>query len=168
MSTRFEIDSRIDEIADDLEEGIPRKQLVEDYTAKWGVSQHTVERYIQFAGDILSQRMSKRDHMLDIVRCEQISESLEKMRTTTELEIKLCNIADGDIEVEKSVHTKSGMVKVQQKPDFNHIIRSIDKILRMRGRYNPKIIESEKPVVMKYYFKDKETMQMVQRTAEVL
>ncbi len=135
MSTRSQIELRIREVAADIEGGWSRNEIIKRFTEKWGVSPHTIERYLYFADDIITNRLKKREDMLDIMRAEHLAVGMEKLRSTTELEARLCAIAESETDVEKTISTKEGMVTVKQKPDFNHILRAIDRVLKMRGCY---------------------------------
>ena len=139
MSTGYEIKNRISEIASEMEEGKPRQELIKEYCEKWSVCERTLKRYMAFASDLLANRMDRRDVLLDAQRAEYIDECMEKtMRTTLELEARLCEIAEGAIELERKVHTRNGMVDVKQKPSYTNMLYAIDRILRMRGCYDAK------------------------------
>jgi len=150
MATKHEMSLRINDIAERLEEGIPRAEVMREFAGKWGVSERTIERYMIFANDILSHRLNEREAVLDAMRSEAITESIETtLRSTIELEARLCAIAEGLIEVERTVHTREGVIKVMQKPGYSEILRAIDKILKMRGCYSikAKSVLSPQPVI---------------------
>jgi hypothetical protein len=146
MSTGYEIKTRISEIASDLEDGKPRQEVIKEYCEKWGVCERTLKRYMAFASDLLASRMDRRDVLLDAMRAEYIDECMEKtMRTTLELEARLCEIAEGAIELERKVHTRTGIVDVKQKPSYTNMLYAIDRILRMRGCYDAKARKANEP-----------------------
>jgi hypothetical protein len=139
MCTRLELNERIIEISQKLEEGIGRKEILDQYTTKWAVSERSVERYVALACDIIAGRMQQKEAIMEAIRAEVITEATEKwMRSSLELEAKLCAIADGEFEIEKLVRTREGFIKVPCKPGFNEILKAIDKLCKMRGNYDAK------------------------------
>jgi hypothetical protein len=139
MSTRLELNERIVEISQKLEEGMSRKEILSQYTTKWAVSERSVERYMALACDIIAGRMQQKEAIMEAVRAEVITEATEKwMRSSLELKAKLCAIADGEFEIEKIVRTREGFIKVPYKPSFNEILKAIDKLCKMRGNYDVK------------------------------
>ncbi|HTB06116.1 MAG TPA: hypothetical protein VK806_04110 [Bacteroidia bacterium] len=142
MCTRLELNARITEISGKLEEGIERKEILHHYTATWNVTERTVERYVALACDVLAGHMQQKEAIMEAIRAEAITEATEKwMRSSLELEAKLCAIADGEFEQEKLVRTKEGFVKVPCKPSLREMIYAIDKLWKMRGNYDPKIMD---------------------------
>jgi len=139
MATQHEMSLRIRELADKLEEGLPREEMMREFTGKWSVSERTIARYMIFANDILSHRLNEREAVLDVMRSEALAEDIENtLRSTLELEARLCAIAEGNLETERTVHTRQGVVKVMQKPTYSEILRAIDRLLKMRGCYSIK------------------------------
>jgi hypothetical protein len=165
MSTGYDIKVRISEIASDLEDGKSRQDIADEYMEKWSVSERTMKRYFAFANDILASHMYRRDVLLDAIRAEHIDECIDNtMRSTLELEARLCTIAEGAIELERKIHTKDGVVEVKQKPSYTNMLYAIDRILRMRGCYDAKLRKAEAPQPpMKFVYHKKEDMEIAKK-----
>lgn len=150
MSMRVELNERIFEVSQQLEKGVKRKEILSLYAAKWNVTERTVERYVALACDVVAGHLQQKEAVMEAIRTEAIEEAMEKwMRSSLELEAKLCAIADGEFEQEKLVHTKEGFIKVPCKPNLREMIYAIDKLWKMRGNYDPKnrhTPERDKPV----------------------
>lgn len=158
MSHRAELNQRINEIAECLEAATSCKEIIETYTAKWNAGERTIKRYIALAQDIVAGRMQRSEALLEAARAEAIAETTEQwMRSSLELEARLCAIAEGQLETEKIINTGNGLMTIMVKPTYHEMIRAIDTLLRLRGNYNPKLhtIESG-PVIFKIQVKTQE------------
>jgi hypothetical protein len=152
MSKRIELNIRIAEIARRLEDGDTRKKLVEEYTVKWSVSEHTVDRYLALARDVIAGKMEDEEAAIEAARGDAIAEAIENgLISTLELEARLCAIAMGDTETERVIQTKKGPETIKCKPTARERMIAINMLMRMRGNYDPKVrkaIASRTPIII--------------------
>jgi hypothetical protein len=139
MSKRIELNIRIAEIARRLEDGDTRKKLVEEYTVKWSVSEHTVDCYLALARDVIAGKMKDEEAAIEAARGDAIAEAIENgLISTLELEARLCAIAMGDAETERVIQTKKGPETIKCKPTARERMIAINMLMRMRGNYDTK------------------------------
>lgn len=167
MSNQVELSQRITEIAERLEAGASNKEITETYTAKWNAGERTIHRYIALAKDIVAGHMQKAEALLEAARADIIAESTEKwMRSSLELEARLCAIAEGEVETEKIINTGKGLVNVMTKPTYHEMIRAIDTLMRLRGNYNPRTRSGRSgPVILKVMVKSQEEADWLESVA---
>jgi hypothetical protein len=139
MTGRIEVQLKIAELATKLEDGADVSTLMLEYMPKWNIAERTIRRYIALAKDIVAGRLKKREAVLEAIRGDTIiREAEEGLKSTLELEAKLCAIVDGLVEMEKVTSNKDGTDRItKRKPSVKEIIEAIDILLKLRGMYRP-------------------------------
>ena len=139
MRGRIEVQLKIAELVTKLEGGAEVSALMLEYMPKWNLAERTMNRYIALAKDIVAGRLKKREAVLEAIRGDAIiREAEEGLKSTLELEAKLCAIVDGLVEMEKVTSTKDGVDRTtKRKPSVKEIIDAIDILLKLRGMYKP-------------------------------
>jgi len=139
MRGRIEVQLKISELATRLENGADVSALMLEYMPKWNISERTMNRYMALAKDVVSGMLKRREAALEAMRGEVIMrEAEEGLKSTLELEAKLCAIIDGLIDMEKVTSNKEGVERTtKRKPSIKEIIDAIDILLKLRGMYRP-------------------------------
>ena len=140
MRENITLKLRIDELAEKLESGIDTPDVMQEYMPQWNVSKRTIERYIKLAKDKVAGRLKLREAVIEEVRDEIITREAEQwLKSTLELEAKLCAIVEGGIEMKSEVLSRNGEVKtLTRKSSVKEIIDAIDLLLKLRGMYKIK------------------------------
>ena len=164
MCTKTELYLRIDEIAGQFEDGLTRQEIIEKGIAKWAVTERTVERYLAFARDVIAGRMKKKEAVIEAMRSEAIADAVETwLKSDLEIEARLCEIIEGQVEGRRIIESKNGDVKITRyNASPADIIRAIDKLWKVRGRYNANVIAAEKPVIMTYKLESEEDKKLLE------
>ncbi|HXP49713.1 MAG TPA: hypothetical protein VN922_07165 [Bacteroidia bacterium] len=146
MQKKVNYHLKITEIAERLEKGWTTSQITKEYTGKWGVSARTVDRYIAIAKDLATSRLKRRDRIIEAVRADIIAkESEDWLKSTLELEARLCAIISGKIEFKRKMKKGSETQTVLVTPSCMEVINAIDLLLKMRGMYRP--VDQRGPIV---------------------
>src|ERR1700757_900029 len=93
---------KISEIAGKIESGATPAKILKEYMPKWGLSRRAIERYMALANDIVLRDMKKREAIIETVRADIIAGEAERwLKSTLELEARLCAIVAGKIQFER-------------------------------------------------------------------
>lgn len=133
----------------------------------WGVSRRSIERYIVFAQDLVARRMQRRERIVESVRADIIAREAETwLKSTLELEARLCAIVSGKVVFEKTLKRGKEVQQVETKPTCSEVINAIDILLRLRGAY--KIAEpiGDDTPVMKIFVRDENEKKIVEAIQE--
>lgn len=125
---------RIDDIVLMLERGLERKEILQQLAKTCKVSARTIDDEIKDAKIELKKRNDEKEAIrLSVTSVEYAQVVKGQIISDTELEVILCKIATGNIEVEefiKGVPFLRGVSPSEQ-------IQAIDKLYKKRGTYAP-------------------------------
>lgn len=134
MSKQITLQARVRVVAEKLEQGASTADITAECAALWNTSERTVERYIALAKDMVLERMNDMDAIIEAVRGAVVAEEAEKhMRSNLELEARLIEIIEGELEVEKVVSGPKGVTEVKSKPTRREIMQAISILWKRRG-----------------------------------
>ena len=165
MSNQIEIQKRIRIIADELENCLTNAELVQKYCEEWGIGESTLHRYISLAKDIVHKRVTKRDTILENVRCEIIASEAEHLRSNLELEARLVSLIESEEpELEKIITHSHGGTTVRSRVPHRDVIRAIDTIWKRRGQFGKKEIIHDRPMNSIYVISEEAKKKMEEYT----
>lgn len=131
-------------IADELE----RQQIEPGLTdqtiwEKLGLKKNTFYRLKPKAVEEVSKRAEiKRLALNSTITKETIEEAKNGLKTDLEIEMQLCRIAFGELDVIETTSTPDGLIDFHRKPTPSEMIQAMKEIWKKRGTYAPDKLES--------------------------
>jgi hypothetical protein len=134
MSNSVELNARISEIAEKIENGVKTAEIVAEYAPKWSVSERTLDRYIALAKDIIAGKLKKQQAWIEAMRAEATEAATENLASNLEIEARLCQIVTGTYETEKVVRGKQGeFIKVGCNPNPRDAMKAAEMLFKLRS-----------------------------------
>lgn len=131
-------------IADELE----RQQIEPGLTdqtiwEKLGLKKNTFYRLKPKAVEEVSKRAEiKRLALNSTITSKTIEEAKNGLKTDLEIEMQLCKIAFGELDVVETTSTPDGLIDFHRKPTPGEMIQAMKEIWKKRGTYAPDKLES--------------------------
>lgn len=134
MSNTLELYSRISTVAGCLSRGMTTGEIKETYMPRWGVSERTIDRYIELGKDKVMHSIRKTDALIETMRAQAVSQSVEQLLSNLEIQALLCSWAKGEQTRERKVQTSKGeIMTLPDVPTFSQSIQAVNSLLKMRG-----------------------------------
>jgi hypothetical protein len=90
----------------------------------------------------LQKRTEFKRTLINEVTTHEINEGLRNgLKSDLEIELQLCKIAFGELDVEETTSTPDGMIEFNRKPTPNEMVQAIKEIWKKRGTYAPDKID---------------------------
>ena len=91
----------------------------------------------------LQKRTEFKRTLINEVTTQEIEEGLRNgLKSDLEIELQLCKIAFGEIDVMETTSTPDGMIEFNRKPTPNEMINAMKELWKKRGTYAPDKVES--------------------------
>jgi hypothetical protein len=136
-------EQRILKLADALE----KQQLDNSYKnaticEEMRISVATFHRLKQKALLELQKRAEFKRSLINEVTTHEIEEGLRNgLKSDLEIELQLCKIAFGEIDVMETTSTPDGMIEFNRKPTPGEMINAMKELWKKRGTYAPDKID---------------------------
>lgn len=136
-------EQRILRIADELE----KQQADKTYTnamicEKLQFSKDMFYRLKKKALLEVQKRTEFKRSLINEVTTQEIEEGLRNgLKSDLEIELQLCKIAFGELDVEETTSTPDGLIEFRRKPTPNEMINAMKEIWKKRGTYAPDKID---------------------------
>jgi hypothetical protein len=142
-----EIRYRIEEIKKRIQNGEKIGQYSKEYEKKWNVVRRTISKYKRYANYILNTELNKEQAMMECLLEEDVRTKMKKgVKCNLELEAILSSVAGGTVECEEEEETSDGKKKKKKRNSRpGERVIAIDKLFKVRGKYNKRPKKNEKP-----------------------
>ena len=138
-----DLSQRMSAITECLEKGETTASIIQQFTAKWCVSERTINGYLAVARKHLEERNKIKNSIIEKVRTEAIEKAAkENILSDLEVEAILCQIIKGEYEIEETRIVEGKIQVVKRKPTQYDVIMAADRLFKKRGSYPN---ESQKP-----------------------
>ena len=108
-----------------------------------GLKKNTFYRLKPKALEEVSKRAEiKRLALNSTLTSKTIEEAKNGLKTDLEIEMQLCRIAFGELDVFETTSTPDGIIDFQRKPTPGEMIQAMKEIWKKRGTYAPDKLES--------------------------
>ena len=137
-------DLRILMIADELEKQAMDANVTDDSIwQKMAISKRTFYRAKPKALEEVAKRAEiKRLALNSTITKETIEEAKNGLKTDLEIEMQLCRIAFGELDIIETTSTPDGLIDFHRKPTPSEMIQAMKEIWKKRGTYAPDKLES--------------------------
>ena len=137
-------EQRILKLADELEkQQLDISYKNENICENLRISTATFHRYKQKALLELQKRAEFKRTLINEVTTQEIEEGLKNgLKSDLEIELQLCKIAFGEIDVMETTSTPDGLIEFNRKPTPNEMINAMKELWKKRGTYAPDKVES--------------------------
>ena len=137
-------EQRILKLADELEkQQLDISYKNENICEKLRISTATFHRYKQKALLELQKRAEFKRTLINEVTTQEIEEGLKNgLKSDLEIELQLCKIAFGEIDVMETTSTPDGIIEFNRKPTPGEMINAMKELWKKRGTYAPDKVES--------------------------
>lgn len=135
---------RILKIADELEKQATDANITDDSIwQNMSISKRTFYRLKPKAVEEVSKRAEiKRLALNSTLTSKTIEEAKNGLKTDLEIEMQLCKIAFGELDVVETTSTPDGLIDFHRKPTPGEMIQAMKEIWKKRGTYAPDKLES--------------------------
>jgi len=135
---------RIMSVADELEKQSMDATITDDSIwQKMAISKRTFYRVKPLAALEVHRRAEVKRLALDSTITNQTIQDAKKgLKSDLEIEMQLCRIAFGELDVIETTSTPDGIIDFQRKPTPGEMIQAMKEIWKKRGTYAPDKLES--------------------------
>lgn len=128
----------INEMISDIDFGLDRSAVMARFVAEWQLSTRTFDRYWQSAKkQFEEEQMQIRLERQDIKVAAKVEQVEHRIMAKSERMSILTQMADGTLQVQRSVPTKDGVLTFLALPDYNDRKAAIAELNKMDGEYAP-------------------------------